>query len=66
MDWNCVGHCIDRVLYKRNHMDNQEVEKMTTDELINFMKLLKQLPTKKQREFYYMVKGAAFVAEKTA
>ena len=60
MDWNCVGHCIDRVLYKRNHMDNQEVEKMTTDELINFMKLLKQ------REFYYMVKGAAFVAEKTA
>ena len=66
MDWNYFRHCIDRVLYKRNHMDNREVEKMTTDELITFMKPLKQLPAKKQREFYYMVKGAAFVAEKTA
>lgn len=38
---------------------------MTEDEKIAMIKLLRQLPKQKQREFYYMVKGAAFAAKKT-
>lgn len=38
---------------------------MTEDEKIAMIKLLRQLPKQKQREFYYMIKGAAFAAKKT-
>ena len=37
---------------------------MTANELMELIKLLTVLPIQKQKEFYYMIKGAAFIAEK--
>lgn len=39
---------------------------MEIREIIEFFELVRALPPEKQKEFYYMVKGAAFVAEKSA
>ena len=36
---------------------------MTEQEKREFIKLIRALPDKKQKEFYYMVMGAAFVAK---
>lgn len=35
---------------------------MTAEKLIEFYKLLAQLPPDKQEQIYYMIKGAALVA----
>ena len=39
---------------------------MTEREKIELVKLFRALPDKKRREFYYMVMGAAFIADKSA
>lgn len=36
---------------------------MTAEKLVEFYKLLSKLPPDKQNEFYYMIKGAALVAQ---
>lgn len=36
---------------------------MDKKELLEFATLLLKLPIEKQREFYYMIKGASFVAD---
>lgn len=36
---------------------------MNIDEVMELVKYLQQLTPEKQKEFYYMVKGAAVVAE---
>ena len=40
----------------------KEVNTMTAEKLVEFYKLLSQLPPDKQNEIYYMIKGAALVA----
>lgn len=37
---------------------------MTEREKIRFIRLFRLMPKKKQKQFYYMVLGAAFAAEK--
>lgn len=37
---------------------------METKEKLELLEELRKLPEKKQWEFYFMIKGAAFVAEK--
>lgn len=36
---------------------------MDKKELLEFATLLLKLPVQKQKEFYFMIKGASFVAE---
>ncbi len=39
---------------------------MTTEKIVEFIELLRQLPTEKQVELYYMLKGAALMAERVS
>ncbi len=39
------------------------VGEMTTNELIELIKLFEQLPSEKQKEFYNIIKGAALATE---
>lgn len=36
---------------------------MNTAEIVELLELLRKLTLEQQKEFYYMVKGAAFVSE---
>ena len=47
---------------KTNKTIEKEVNTMTAEKLVEFYKLLSQLPPDKQNEIYYMIKGAALVA----
>ena len=44
-------------------MDNREAEQMSMQNKVKFINLIRALPEKKKKEFYYMVMGAAFVAQ---